>query len=116
MLRTSIGRLRVIGFAEGVSFLLLLGVAMPLKYFVGMPQAVTVVGWLHGMLFIAFCIALTQASQEAKWNSKRTGLVLIAGLLPFGPFVIDGRLRKENEALKSPSRFVDRSSSQNNSS
>jgi integral membrane protein len=102
MLRTSIGRLRAIGLVEGMSFLLLLGIAMPLKYFAGMPQAVTVAGWLHGLLFIAFCIALTQAREEAKWNSKRTGLVLMAGLLPFGPFVIDGRLRKESEDLKSP--------------
>jgi integral membrane protein len=102
MLRTSIGRLRAIGLVEGISFLLLLGIAMPLKYFAGMPQAVTVAGWLHGFLFIAFCIALTQAREEAKWNSKRTGVVLMAGLLPFGPFVIDGRLRKESEALKSP--------------
>jgi integral membrane protein len=101
MLRTSIGRLRAIGLVEGISFLLLLGVAMPLKYFAGIPQAVTVAGWFHGLLFIAFCIALAQASEEAKWNSKRTGLVLMAGLLPFGPFVIDGRLRKENDALKS---------------
>jgi integral membrane protein len=56
---------------------------------------------LHGLLFIAFCIALTQAREAAKWDSRRTGIVLIAGLLPFGPFVIDGRLRKENETLQS---------------
>jgi integral membrane protein len=98
MLRTSIGRLRAIGLVEGLSFLLLLGVAMPLKYFAGMPQAVTVVGWLHGILFITFCIALVQARQEANWNGRQTGVVLIAGLLPFGPFVIDSRLRKEDEA------------------
>lgn len=100
MLKTSVGRLRVIGLFEGISFLLLLGVAMPLKYFAGFPHAVTVVGWLHGLLFITFCIALTQAHQEAKWNLWRTGSVLIAALLPFGPFVIDGRLRKEDEALQ----------------
>jgi len=94
MLKTSIGRLRAIGLVEGISFLLLLGVAMPLKYFAGVPQAVTIIGWLHGMLFITFCIALAQAHQEAKWHARRTGLVLIAGLLPFGPFVIDARLQK----------------------
>lgn len=100
MLKTSVGRLRVIGLVEGISFLLLLGVAMPLKYFAGVPQAVTMVGWLHGLLFITFCIALTQAHQEANWTVWRTGGVLIAALLPFGPFVIDGRLRKEDEALR----------------
>jgi integral membrane protein len=110
MLRTSIGRLRAIGFIEGTSFLLLLGVAMPLKYLADMPQAVTVVGWLHGVLFITFCIALAQAHQEAKWHTRQTGLILIAGLLPFGPFVIDARLRKEDAApqkQQSPSRFFD---------
>ena len=100
MLTTSIGRLRTIGLIEGISFLVLLGVAMPLKYFAGVPQAVTAVGWIHGLLFITFCIALTQAHQEAKWTLWRTGGVLIAALLPFGPFVIDGRLRKEDEALQ----------------
>jgi integral membrane protein len=110
MLRTSIGRLRAIGLVEGISFLLLLGVAMPLKYFAGMPQAVTIVGWLHGVLFITFCIALAQAHQQAKWHAGQTGLVLIAGLLPFGPFVIDARLRKQDKATQeqqSPSRFFD---------
>ena len=100
MFKTSIGRLRAVALVEGISFLVLLGVAMPLKYLAGLPQAVTVVGWLHGLLFITFCIALTQAHHEAKWTVWRTGGVLVAALLPFGPFVIDGRLRKENEALQ----------------
>jgi len=100
MLRTSIGRLRAIGFIEGVSFLLLLGVAMPLKYFAGMPQAVTAAGWLHGILFISFCIALTQAHQDANWTPWRSGTVLIAALLPFGPFVIDKKLRREEEVMR----------------
>jgi integral membrane protein len=97
MLRTSIGRLRAIGLIEGVSFLLLLGVAMPLKYFAGMPQAVTAAGWVHGILFISFCIALTQAHQDANWSPWRSGTVLIAALLPFGPFAIDKKLRREEE-------------------
>ncbi|MGH7794990.1 MAG: DUF3817 domain-containing protein [Candidatus Binatia bacterium] len=100
MLKTSIGRLRTVGLIEGVSFLLLLGVAMPLKYFAGVPQAVTAVGWLHGLLFITFCIALAQAHQEANWTVWRSGGVLIAALLPFGPFVIDRRLREEDKALQ----------------
>jgi integral membrane protein len=100
MVRTSISRLRIIGLIEGISFLLLLGVAMPLKYFAGLPQAVTLVGWVHGLLFITFCVALTQAHQEAKWTLWQTGGVLIAALLPFGPFVIDKRLRQEDETLQ----------------
>jgi integral membrane protein len=104
MFKTSIGRLRAVALIEGVSFLILLGIAMPLKYFAGMPQAVSVAGWLHGLLFIAFCVALTQAHQDANWNPRRTGAVLIAALLPFGPFVIDGRLRKEDQALQTKYR------------
>jgi integral membrane protein len=99
MLRTSIGRLRAIGLVEAVSFLILLGVAMPLKYFAGLPQAVKIVGWIHGLLFIAFCMVLLQARLDAKWNAWRTGTILVAALLPFGPFVIDRRLRRDDEAL-----------------
>ncbi|MGH7872977.1 MAG: DUF3817 domain-containing protein [Candidatus Binatia bacterium] len=100
MLKSSIGRLRAIGLVEGVSFLLLLGVAMPLKYFAGLPQAVKVFGWIHGLLFITFCMVLLQARLDAKWNAWRTGTILAAALLPFGPFVIDGRLRREDESLQ----------------
>lgn len=106
MLRTSIGRLRAIGFIEGVSFLLLLGVAMPLKYFAGMPQAVTAAGWLHGILFISFCIALTQAHQDANWTPWRSGTVLFAALLPFGPFAIDKKLRREEEVMRNRNQWI----------
>lgn len=102
MFHTSIGRLRAIALIEGVSFLLLLGVAMPLKYLAGMPQAVTVAGWLHGLLFLAFCVALTQARQDANWSARQSGTVLFAALLPFGPFVIDKQLRREEAVLRGP--------------
>lgn len=92
---TPIGRLRAAGLVEGVSFLILLGIAMPLKYLAGMPMAVKIVGWIHGVLFILFLIALVQAKRSAGWSVKEAGIVLIAALLPFGPFVIDGRLRRE---------------------
>jgi integral membrane protein len=100
MAKTSVGRLRAIGLIEGISFLLLIGVAMPLKYLAGMPLAVTLAGWLHGLLFMAFCVALTQAHQEAQWGSVRSLAFLIAALLPFGPFLIDRRLRRHDEALQ----------------
>jgi integral membrane protein len=100
MFSTSIGRLRAVALVEGVSFLLLLGIAMPLKYFAAIPQAVTIAGWLHGLLFMAFCIALTQAHQDAKWSPWRSGTVLLAALLPFGPFVVDGKLRREDDDLR----------------
>jgi integral membrane protein len=63
MLRTPVGRLRALGMIEAVSFLLLVGVAMPLKYFADLPLAVKIAGWLHGMLFLAFCMLLLQTQQ-----------------------------------------------------
>lgn len=95
MLSTSIGRLRAIGWIEAVSFLLLLGVAMPLKYLAGMPEAVKVAGWLHGLLFLAFCMCLLVVHGDRQWPLRWTATVLLAALLPFGPFVIDRRLKNE---------------------
>lgn len=94
-LQTSIGRLRVIGFWEGVSFLVLLGVAMPLKYLYGEPGAVRVVGMAHGVLFMLYVWAAIQAALEHDWSWRRTGLILLASLLPAGPFVADARLLRE---------------------
>ena len=97
-LTTSIGRLRLIGFGEGISFLLLLGVAMPLKYFYGEPGAVRVVGMAHGILFMLYVWAVIQVALEHDWAWKRTAVVLVASLLHAGPFVVDAKL------LRNPSR------------
>jgi integral membrane protein len=94
-LKTSIGRLRVIGFWEGVSFLVLLVIAMPLKYVWGEPGAVRVVGMAHGVLFMLYVWSAIQAALEHDWSWKRTGLVLLASLLPAGPFVVDAKLLRE---------------------
>ena len=96
--KTSLGRLRVIGWWEGVSFLVLLGVAMPLKYFAGWPQAVRVVGMAHGVLFLLYIWAAIQAALERDWTWKRTALVLVASLLPAGPFIVDAKILREEEA------------------
>ena len=95
MLTSAVGRLRAVGMVEAVSFLLLLGVAMPLKYFAGMPVAVKIAGWIHGLLFIAFGLCLLVAHGERRWSMRWSALVLVAALLPFGPFVIDRRLKSE---------------------
>src|SRR5688572_16808432 len=96
--KTSLGRLRVIGWWEGISFLLLLGIAMPLKYFADWPQAVRVVGMAHGVLFLLYVWAAIQAALERNWTWKRTALVLVASLLPAGPFVVDAKLLRPEEA------------------
>jgi len=86
--------LRRIGLIEGVSFLLLMGVAMPLKYAAGMPMAVKVVGWAHGVLFVSLIVALLWTMVAARWPIGRGLLVFIAALIPFGPFLIDSRIKR----------------------
>lgn len=92
---TSIQRLRIAGLIEGVSFILLVFIAMPMKYMLGMPLAVKVVGWLHGGLFIVFCWLLMQTIITARWKLSQGALVVLAALVPFGPFMIDKRLKAE---------------------
>ncbi|MEM1445915.1 MAG: DUF3817 domain-containing protein [Planctomycetota bacterium] len=95
MLRTDLGRLRVISLVEGASYLLLLGVAMPLKYFADLPGAVHYVGWAHGLLFIALCLALLIAWLRVPLSFALSVGVFVAALLPFGPFVADRWLKEK---------------------
>ena len=96
MWSTPIGRVRALALVEGVSFLILLGVAMPLKYAAGYPMAVKVVGWLHGVLFIALMIVLFRTARQVGWRARRVAQVVIASLIPFGPFIIDRSLQAED--------------------
>ena len=83
---------------EGVSFLSLLFIAMPLKYLAGEPAAVRVVGMAHGILFTLYVLAAIHAALEYNWSWKRTALVLLASVLPAGPFIVDAKLlRTQNE-------------------
>ena len=95
MLKTPIGRLRAIGFLEGLSFLILLGIAMPLKYMAGFPQPVTVVGALHGLFFVLYLFAVAHVTFVHRWSILRVLGALVASVLPFGTFVLDVKLRKE---------------------
>ncbi len=78
-----------IGTLEGISFLVLLGIAMPLKYFAGMPKAVSVVGMAHGVLFIAYLYMINECRRAFGWSLKTAALGVLASVLPFGPFVYD---------------------------
>jgi integral membrane protein len=89
LLSTTIGRLRVVGFLEGVSFLVLLCVAMPLKYIWHEPLAVRVTGMAHGVLFLAYLWATLQAMLDYGWTWKRAALVALASLVPCGTFYAD---------------------------
>ena len=103
-MNSPVSLLRRLTLMEGVSFLLLLGVAMPLKYFAGMPMAVKIFGWTHGLLFVTFCFALLRTMLITGWSFKRAATVFVASLLPFGPFVLDRRMR---EWEKEPARSAD---------
>lgn len=95
MLRTAIGRLRAISLLEGISYLVLLGIAMPLKYLFDIPEAVRVVGSLHGGLTILFVLAVANAWIARRWPVARVLLALVASVIPFGAFALDKRLRRE---------------------
>jgi integral membrane protein len=86
--------LRITALLEGLSFLLLLGIAMPLKYMFGKPEMVQLVGMAHGVLFIAYIILVLIVRELVKWNFKQTALALVASVLPFGTFYADKKLFK----------------------
>ncbi|MBM3444032.1 MAG: DUF3817 domain-containing protein [Bacteroidetes bacterium] len=90
-----INRLRKIGIAEGISFLILLLVAMPLKYMLGQPLAVTYVGWVHGALFVAYVGMAYYVKHECNWPFKLFIQAFIAAWLPLGTFWFDTTLKKQ---------------------
>jgi integral membrane protein len=89
LLKTEIGRLRIIAFIEGVSFLLILFVTMPLKYWLDVPEPNKIIGMLHGLLFVLYVLAVVQAKFTFNWNGKITFWSLIASVIPFGTFWAD---------------------------
>lgn len=95
MFKTPIGRFRAVGLYEGISYLVLLAIAMPLKYYADFPQAVKIVGMLHGILFVLYMLALAHVILVHRWNIVKILGAIIASLIPFGTFVLDARLRKQ---------------------
>ena len=85
--------------AEGISYIVLLGVAMPLKYMMDMPMAVRIVGSIHGALFIAYLLAGHLAASEQRWTLSFRVWAIGASLIPFATFVLERQLRAvANEA------------------
>jgi integral membrane protein len=91
--------LRATSLTEGVSYLLLLGVAMPLKYVWDWPLAVKYVGWAHGVLFMGLALLVLVAMIQVKLPFKTAVIVGIASLLPAGPFFADRLLRRHEEKM-----------------
>jgi integral membrane protein len=94
-LRTPLNRLRLASILDGISYLILLGIAMPLKYLAGMPMAVRIVGMIHGLLFIALCFCLLAVLLDKKLTFKWCVIVFLCALIPFAPFFLDQKLREK---------------------
>jgi integral membrane protein len=104
---TPIGRLRIIGFVEGISYLALLGIAMPLKYLAGLPMAVRVVGMAHGILFLLFIAAVVHVAMSRRWPVRRTLWAFASAVIPFGTFVLDAQLKREQAGEAAPRPVAD---------
>ena len=83
---------RRLAYAESISFLVLLLIAMPLKYIAHMPLATRIMGMIHGMLFIVFIFAITSVALDKAWPKKRLFLGYLASVLPFGAFILDNKI------------------------
>jgi integral membrane protein len=98
-MESRVKNLRIIGISEGVSFLVLLIIAMPLKYLLGIPEAVKLVGWIHGVLFIAYVIAVFLSIRAMRWGFVGVAIALGASLLPLGTFILDKQLKRRQEEI-----------------
>ena len=88
-MKKSINVLRLLALIEGISFLALLGIAMPLKYYYNKPEAVKIIGMAHGILFILYTINLLIIHLKLRWSYGKTLGAFIAALIPFGTFYAD---------------------------
>lgn len=85
---------RIVAFLEGLSYILLLFIATPIKYLAEDPQYVKLLGMPHGLLFVAYIALAFLIKPEFKWTNKQFGYVLLAAIIPFGTFYIDRKYLK----------------------
>lgn len=90
-------KFKVFGYLEGLSFLLLLGIAMPLKYLYHQPLAVKYVGWVHGLLFVIYVYSAWDMLRKKVFSEQEFVGAIVAAILPFGPFVYERKLHKRHE-------------------
>ena len=93
MLKNIVKNFGLINTIEGYSYLLLLFVAMPMKYIWGYPVAVKIAGMTHGILFIVFCILLVEAWKKTNWSLKENTIFFVASLVPFGTFYTKNKIK-----------------------
>lgn len=89
--KTLLGQLRILALLEGISYLLF-AITMPLKYMMDMGAPNKIVGLIHGVLFIGYCLWVVVYSKEAKWKFGTTFWSLLASLLPFATFIADAKI------------------------
>lgn len=97
-LSSTIGRLRLTGIIEGLSFIVLLGIAMPLKYLAGKPEMVSIVGMAHGVLFVLYILFTILAKFRYPWSWKKILLLWVASVVPFGTFYADYKFLRFEKA------------------
>ena len=93
-----IDRLRLASLLDGISYIILLGIAMPLKYLANMPLAVRIVGSAHGFLWVALCLFLLLALVKKKLSFGWCVIVFVGALIPFMPFWLDHKLKAKKES------------------
>ncbi len=94
----ALNRFRLISILEGISYLILLFIAMPLKYLADSPMAVKVFGMAHGVLFIIFAIFLVETMLKHNFGKTFSSKLFVASLLPFGTFFMDKKLKKYHDS------------------
>lgn len=95
LFKTHVGRLRIVAFLEGCSLLLLVFIAMPVKYLLDIPEATMAIGMIHGVLFVLFIAATIVISIMQKWSVGRAILVMASSVFPFGTFYIDHKILRK---------------------
>lgn len=98
LFKSQIGRFRIIAFTEGVSFLLILFITMPLKYIWDIPGPNKIIGMAHGVLFILYVMAVFQLKVSYAWQKRKMTLALLGSIVPFGTFYVTAKLLPEHEA------------------
>lgn len=95
-----LSRLRLASLLDGASYVILLGIAMPLKYFADQPLAVRIVGSLHGALFIALCWYLLRCLLAKKLSFAWCTITFLCALVPLAPFFLDRKLAEKEQAAE----------------
>lgn len=88
---------RSVALLEGISYLLLFALSMPLKYWAGIREPNIYIGYVHGFLFLTYIALAVVLWQERKWSLKTLFWILLASLLPFGTFYLDSRFLKNQK-------------------